>query len=99
MRGKEIAYGMRRLKVNSLLSTDIILLDVDLTRKEIPQILVGKNLNVRVRKTDVDKSTILPKGFRLYDCEVPHLDANFNVFITLHSGFKDGLDIQLDSRG
>lgn len=99
MRGKEIAYGMRRLKVNSLLSTDIILLDVNLNRKEIPQILIGKNLNIRVRSTDVNKSTILPKGFRLYDCDEQYLDTNFNVFITIHSGFKDGLDIQLDSKG
>jgi len=97
MRGKKLEYGMRRLSINSLLPTDIIVLDLK-KNEEFPKILLNRKLNIYVRKADVDRSgVIIPKEIKIYDIEDENQDfPDFNVFIKNHSGFKHGLDIQLD---
>jgi len=97
MRGKDIGYNMRRLSVNSLLPTDVIVFD--LKKEELfPKILLNRKLNIYVRKTDLDRSDVtIPAEIKIYDIENENQEyPDFNVFIKRHSGFKNGLDIQLD---
>ena len=97
MRGKDIGCNMRRLSVNSLLPTDVIVFDLK-KNKEFPKILLNRKLNIYVRKSDVDRSdVIIPKEIKIYDIEDENQNfPDFNVFIKHHSGFKHELDITLD---
>jgi len=94
MRGKDIGHGMRRLSVNSLLPTDTILFEKKIN-EEIPKILIGKKLNIWIRKREIGKCS-LPKDFKVFGFEGEDV-PKFNIFISVHTGFKNNLEIEMDA--